>query len=105
LRATTNLAKSGDRPLAAARTASRQAAAEHPALALTALLGAVLLGNVDLAIANIAGGTAYVALGTGPGQGVHGFATINLALAVTALCAAALAALSVRHRETTSRRD
>jgi hypothetical protein len=35
-----------------------------------------------------------------PGQAVRGFATLNLALAVTALAAAAPAGLSVAHRTT-----
>jgi hypothetical protein len=49
-------------------------------------------------IGTAAFGTAYLALVHGPGQAVRGFATVNLALAVTALAAAALAGLSVRHR-------
>jgi MFS family permease len=49
-------------------------------------------------IGTAAFGTAYLALVHDPGQAVRGFATLNLALAVTALAAAALAALSVRRR-------
>jgi MFS family permease len=43
-------------------------------------------------------GTAYLALVHGPGQAIHGFATVSLAMAVTALAAAAMAALSIRHQ-------
>jgi hypothetical protein len=43
-------------------------------------------------------GTAYLALAPVPGQAVRGFATLNLALAVTALAAAGLAWLPVAHR-------
>jgi hypothetical protein len=43
-------------------------------------------------------GTAYLALVHSQRQAVHGFAVISLALAVTALAAAALAGLSVRRR-------
>jgi MFS family permease len=49
-------------------------------------------------IGTAAFGTAYLALVHGPGQAVRGFATVNLALAVTALAAATLAGLSVRRR-------
>lgn len=45
-------------------------------------------------------GTAYLAFAPVPGQAVRGFATLNLALAVTALAAAGLAWLSVAHRTT-----
>jgi MFS family permease len=41
-------------------------------------------------------GTAYLALAPDGGQAVHGFATVSLAMAVTALIAAALAGFSVR---------
>lgn len=41
-------------------------------------------------------GTAYLALVHSPGQAVHGFAVVNLVLAVTALAAAFMACLSVR---------
>jgi len=41
-------------------------------------------------------GTVYLALVHHPGQAVHGFATVNLALAATALTAAVLAGLSIR---------
>jgi hypothetical protein len=43
-------------------------------------------------------GTAYLTLAPGPGRAVHGFATLSLTLALTALAAAALAWLSIRHR-------
>ena len=44
-------------------------------------------------------GTAYLALVSGPGQqAVHGFAVVNLAMAVTALAAAAMAGLAIRPR-------
>jgi MFS family permease len=49
-------------------------------------------------------GTAYLTLAPNPGQAVHGFATVNLALAVTALAAATLAGLSIRHRPATNSR-
>jgi MFS family permease len=49
-------------------------------------------------IGTAAFGTAYLALVHRPSQAVHGFAVLSLALAVTALAAAAMAALSVRHR-------
>lgn len=39
----------------------------------------------------------YLALVCRPGQGIHGFPTVSLALAVTALAAAAMGALSTRH--------
>jgi hypothetical protein len=45
-------------------------------------------------------GTAYLALAPVPGQALRGFATLNLAPAVTALAAAGLAWLSVAHRTT-----
>jgi MFS family permease len=43
-------------------------------------------------------GTVYLALVHHPSQAVHGFALLNGALAVSALAAAAMAGLSVRHR-------
>jgi hypothetical protein len=47
-------------------------------------------------------GAVYLALVHDPGQAaVHGFATVNLALAVTALAAAAMAWLSI-HRRTSA---
>jgi MFS family permease len=49
-------------------------------------------------IGTAAFGTAYLALVHRPGQAVHGFAVLSLTLAVTALAAAGLAALSVRRR-------
>ena len=51
-------------------------------------------------IGTAAFGTAYLALVHVPGQAVRGFATVNLALAVTALAGGALAAVSVRRRGT-----
>jgi MFS family permease len=47
-------------------------------------------------IGTAAFGTAYLALVRHPGQAVHGFAVVNLAMAVSALAAAGLAGLSVR---------
>lgn len=49
-------------------------------------------------IGTAAFGAVYLALVHHPGQAVHGFAALNLALGVTALAAAVMAALSVRHR-------
>ena len=44
-------------------------------------------------------GSLYLALAHDPGeQAIHGFAVVNLALAVTALAAAALAGLAIRSR-------
>lgn len=45
-------------------------------------------------------GSAYLALASDPGQvpAIHGFAVVNLALAVTALAAAALAGIAIRSR-------
>jgi hypothetical protein len=43
--------------------------------------------------------TAYLALVHHPSQAGHGFAVVSLTLAVTALAAAGMAALSVRRRE------
>jgi hypothetical protein len=44
-------------------------------------------------------GTMCLALVHAPGQAIHGFATVSLALAITALAAAAMAALSIRRRQ------
>jgi hypothetical protein len=41
-------------------------------------------------------GTLYLALVHSPGGAVHGFATLNLALSLTAMAAAALAGLAIR---------
>ena len=49
-------------------------------------------------IGTAAFGTAYLALVHDRHQAVHGFATVSLAMAVTALVAAALAGLAVRRR-------
>jgi hypothetical protein len=49
-------------------------------------------------IGTAAFGTLYLALVHHPGQAVHGFAVLNLALAATVLAAAAMAAVSVRQR-------
>ncbi|MGE5137015.1 MAG: MFS transporter [Gemmatimonadota bacterium] len=50
-------------------------------------------------IGTAAFGTLYLALAAGPGQAVRGFATVTLALAVTALAGGGLAGLSIRSRE------
>ena len=42
--------------------------------------------------------TVYLALVHIPAQAVHGFAVLNLALAATAVAAAAMAVMSVRRR-------
>jgi MFS family permease len=49
-------------------------------------------------IGTAAFGTLYLALVHHPGQAVHGFAVLNLALAATVLAAAVMAAVSVRQR-------
>jgi MFS family permease len=49
-------------------------------------------------IGTAAFGTVYLALVHHPGQAVHGFAVLNLALAATAVAAAAMAVVSVRRR-------
>ena len=49
-------------------------------------------------IGTAAFGTVYLALVHHPGQAVHGFAVLNIALAGTALASAAMAAVSVRRR-------
>jgi hypothetical protein len=49
-------------------------------------------------IGTAASGTVYLALVHHPGQAVHGFAVLNIALAVTAVAAAAMAVVSVRRR-------
>jgi hypothetical protein len=75
----------------------RQSKAEHAA----SLCG---LFNTTTRVGGVIGtatfGTAYLTLAPVPGQAVRGFATLNLALAVTALAAAALAWLSVARRTT-----
>jgi hypothetical protein len=45
-------------------------------------------------------GSVYLALASDPAQvpAIHGFAVVNLALAVTALAAAALAGIAIRSR-------
>jgi hypothetical protein len=43
-------------------------------------------------------GTVYLMFAPTAHQAVHGFATVNLILAATALVAAFLAGLSIRHR-------
>jgi hypothetical protein len=66
------------------------------AAALSGLFGtATRVGGV---IGTAAFGTVYLALVHHPAQAIHGFAVLNLALAVTALAAAAMAAVSVRRR-------
>jgi MFS family permease len=70
--------------------------ADEHAAALSGLFGtATRIGGV---IGTAAFGTVYLALVHHPGQAVHGFAVLNLALAATALTAAAMAAVSVRRR-------
>ena len=71
------------------------ASGEHAA-ALSGLFNtATRAGGV---IGTAAFGTLYLALVHHPGQAVHGFAVLNLALAATVLAAAAMAAVSVRQR-------
>jgi MFS family permease len=66
------------------------------AAALSGLFGtATRAGGV---IGTAAFGTLYLALVHHPGQAVHGFAVLNLALAATALVATAMATVSVRRR-------
>ena len=106
------LVRPGNRPDTANGMASR------PGWALAALLGAMFLGNVDVAIANIAGPSiraglhasggelelvvsgftlaVYLTLAPTPGRAIHGFAALNLMLAATAFAAGCLAVLSIR---------
>ena len=66
---------------------------EHAA-ALSGMFGtATRVGGV---IGTAAFGTLYLALVHRPGQAVHGFAVLNIALAATAVAAAAMGAVSVR---------
>jgi predicted MFS family arabinose efflux permease len=58
-------------------------------------------GRAGGVIGTAAFGAAYLALVPGRHQAVHGFATISLAMAVTALAAAALAGVSIRKRKGT----
>jgi MFS family permease len=60
------IAQAGTRP--AGRPGAVRAAAPHPAWALTALLGAMFLGNVDVAIANIAGPSIRASLHASGGE-------------------------------------
>lgn len=58
--------QAGARP--AGRPGARHAAAARPAWALAALLGAMFLGNVDVAIANIAGPSIRASLHASGGE-------------------------------------
>ena|ERR1700751_239882 len=70
--------------------------ARRAAWGLAALLGTMFLGNVDVAIANVAGPS--IRSGIQLGFGGRARARAHLALAATVLAAAAMAAVSVRQR-------
>ena len=65
---------------------------------LATLLGGMFLGNVDLAIVNIAAPSLQEdrGAGAGPLPAMHAFRVTTLAMAATALLAGVLAHLAVR---------
>lgn len=65
------------------------------------------LFNINTRAGRVAGtavfGGFYLAVVRGPGQVIHGFDTVSLAMAVTALAAAVMGGLSIRQQRPSGR--